>query len=451
MARTTSLPWIGVEACWPLYSSDPRSHLVSVLPEQMDRHGYVVGSTGSGKSVLLQHLMAQDLERGNSICVVDMRGDMVRAALELCSDRVAPHLVKVIDLREKVRPFGFNPLHGAGEPYYRALNVVEVVKHVSDSWGVQLEETMRNALLVLVESKCSLTDFEDFFFDDCFRKRCLSRVAERNLVEHWQRFESLSPERQLALATPVLNKLSALLSTPTLKRILGHQEPIDLGRHLNTKGSVLLVSLAVDELHGSALMVGSLLLAAICREIFARVSIPENRRNSLRLYVDEFQHFPNREFEQILAEGRRFKCSLILAHQTLAQLTPRMRSMILSNVALKFVFQVGYEDSLILGKDIFGDAKFYDFTELPVGHCVMWRKGLGDMEVEVNPPLLPNVGQLSREGADFVKRVYDHAPPYRERVRERVIEAEYRVVEELKDKHVRISERLPKPSLEDWL
>lgn len=91
--------WIGVEACWPLYSCEPWAHLVSVTPADLKAHTYLIGATGSGKTVLLHHLIAQDLARGHSICLLDLRGDLVNAALELCIGRVDPSLVKVIDLR----------------------------------------------------------------------------------------------------------------------------------------------------------------------------------------------------------------------------------------------------------------------------------------------------------------------------------------------------------------
>lgn len=99
MSRRFPTSWVGVEACWPLYSSDPCSHLVEVTPAQKAGHILCVGSTGSGKTVLLHHLISQDLDRGQSICVLDMRGDLVNAVLELCEGRVDPSLVKVIDLR----------------------------------------------------------------------------------------------------------------------------------------------------------------------------------------------------------------------------------------------------------------------------------------------------------------------------------------------------------------
>lgn len=440
--------WIGVEADWMLKSPEPWSHLVSVSPKELATHALVLGATGSGKTVLLLHLIAQDLERGHSVCLLDLRGDLVNAVIELCARDIDPSRLRIIDLREKVRPFGFNPLHGSGEPYFRSLSVLEAVANEAESWGVQLAESLRNALMLLAETGAALTDLEKLFYGRSLRQQLLDRCTTDTVVAFWNRYDELSNERQATFAMPVLNKVSLLLATPTLRRILGHPEPIDLGDHLNTPGSVTLVSLAVDELHGSARMMGNIILSSICREVFARVETAESQRNPIRLYVDEFENFGMKDFESILAEGRRFKLSAVLAHQTLAQLSPRMRSMILGNVGVKFVFRCGREDSLNMSRDIFGDPKGYDLTDLPVGYCVLWKRQDGFVEVEVNEPLVRDVGHRSDAAKRFLSEVYDQAgtafdvPHFREEPECQPLKG-----------NVERSKPTPRPKaeLEDWL
>lgn len=407
--RVTFDSVIGVEADWMLHSEQPWNHLVSVTPQDLATHALIIGATGSGKTVLLHHLIAQDLERGHSVCVLDLRGDLVSAVVEMCAAGVDPKLLRIIDLREKSRPFGFDPLHGRGEPYFRALSVLDVVAKESESWGVQLSETLRNALMLLAEAGAPITELEPLFYDRQLRQTLLESATTDTVISFWQRFDELSKDRQANLAMPVLNKVSLLLSTPTLRRILGHPKPFDLGAHLAVPGSVTLVSLAVDELHASARMMGSLVLSALCREMFSRVDVPESHRNPVRLYVDEFENFGTSDFESILAEGRRFKFSAVLAHQTLAQLTPRIRSMILGNVGVKFVFRCGREDSANLSKDLFGGPTQYDLTDLPVGYAVLWKRESGTVEVEVSEPLVRDVGLRSHAAQRFLEAVYDQA------------------------------------------
>lgn len=409
--KPLSLPnrWIGVQAGWQLFSKNPLSHMVSVSGGDMDTHTLVIGSSGMGKTNLFHHLIRQDLERGQSVCILNMRGDLISTCVELANGIVKPADAKIIDPRERARPFGFCPLQGSGEPYFRALGVLDAIEAVSESWGVQLAETSRFALMALAETGRRLTDIEALLTDASFRAWVRSQIKTESVASFWSRFDSLSFDKQASLTTPVLNKFSALFAPKVLAQIFGHSSPIDLEKQIDTRGSLTLVSLAVDELHSSGKMFGAIFLASLCREVFAKVGVGERHRNKLRLYVDEFEHFSGTDFETIFAEGRRFGFSIVVAFQTLAQLTPRMRSMILNNVGTKFVFRCGREDAATLAKDIFGDPRAYDLTELPVGYCVLWRRDIGIDEVEVNEPLIRNVGQLSASAKDYLNDIYSFA------------------------------------------
>lgn len=405
--RKASLPlhWVGVRADWPFRSGPPSESLVSVTPEDLRTHALVLGATGSGKTNLLHHLVAQDVLLGHSFVVLDLRGDLVEAVLRLCAGRVPPSWVKVIDLREKVRPFGFNPLKGAGEPYFHALNVLAVIQAESDGWGTQFPETMRYGLVALSEAGEDLTGLERLFYEPAFRRRVLAQAVSEDAVAFWRRYDGLSAEKQGSLASPVMNKVSLLLATRSLRRVLGHPDPIDLGAHLDEPRSVLLVSLAVDELQAAGRMVGSMVLGSICREVLGRVQTPEAQRNPVRLYVDEFQNFGGESFEAVLSEGRRFGLSLCLAHQTLGQLSPKMRGLILGNVGTKFIFGCGRDDASAMSKDLTGSLDAIDFTVLPTGHAALWRRKQGLEGIEVNLPLFS--GWRADDGLDeYLDEVY---------------------------------------------
>lgn len=409
--QTASLPhWIGVRKGWHGDKQGLEANLVCLPSIAMRAHVLAIGATGSGKTTLFHHLVAQDIREGHSFCVLDLRGDLVASALALCAGNIPPERVRLLDLRERDRPQGFNPLYGAGEPYFRALNVLDVVANESDSWGVQLSETLRNALLLLAEVGEPLTSLEYLFYNRLFLHGCLKRCGTDWVRTFWLRFDTLSGDRKAAYAVPVLNKVSLLLSTKGLRGMLGHAKPLDLGKILNARGIITLVSLAADEMHGAGRMMGRLVLSSVCREIFARVDVPESKRNPVRLYVDEFEHFGTSEFEHILAEGRRFGLSLVLAHQTLAQLSAKLRSMILNNVGTKIFFRCGREDSATLSKDLTGDPQALALHKLPVGEAFLWRRGLDPVHVEINAPLLKDVGSRSAITASFVRAVRDGVP-----------------------------------------
>lgn len=388
--------WIGIKKHWPLTCRSFGEALVAIPPQSLQTHALVIGATGSGKTNLIHHLCAQDILNAHSLVVLDARGDLAMAILELAARAgVDPKRIEFLNLREKEHPTGFNPLSGEGESYYRALGVLDAVEAESESWGVQLAETLRNAVLLLSEAKGNLTQLEPLFYQPHVRRELMQRAVSEPVISFWKRYNALTPEKQAALAGPVLNKVSMLFATETLRKVFGHPHPLDLTKQLSTPGSITLVSLAVDELHSAGWMTGSLFLSSLCRDVFSRTELAESERVPVRLVVDEFEHFGMKEFESILAEGRRFKFSVLLAHQTLAQLTAKMRAMILGNVGVKAVFRSARQDADILGRDLVGNTKELDLPSLPVGEAIIWQRGTPVEHVEINSPIIRDVGQKS--------------------------------------------------------
>ncbi len=343
----------------------------------LSRHCYMIGSTGAGKTNLILRLLERDIRSNQSVVVIDMRGDLVAGTIGICQSlAVDPNRVSLLDLREKERIQGFDPLSGAGEPHIRALHLLDVISGESAGWGVQLEETMRNCFLLLASANEPVTRLEAVFYDDAFRASCLAMTDDVSIIGFWERFGSLSRDRRQTWALPVLNKVTPLLATPTLRAVLSGNDPLNLDSVLGTPGSILLVSLAVDELHRSSRMIGSLVISSIAREMLARVNVPERLRNPVRLYVDEFETMASDAFEGIIAEGRRFGCMLVLAHQTQSQIPARLRSVIRNNVGVQVIFQVGFEDASSIAKELPKEVTAPDLRSLAVGQAlVMWRDG----------------------------------------------------------------------------
>lgn len=388
--------WIGIARRWFRRPNDFASDLIELTPEEMRKHVYVLGATGSGKTNLLHHMMAGDILRGGSIVVLDARGDLANAVIDIAARAgVNPELVRFFDLSDNDSPLGFNPLSGSGEPYAKALGLIDATASEVASWGVQLEETFRNAALLLAETGTPLTKLEALFHDRYERLTILANATSKNLKDYWLKYDGLSVEKQASIAAAVLNKVSILTSTEGLRRMFGHPNPVDIGKHLRTPGSITVVSLAVHNLHQAGWRTGGLILNTICREIFAQVNTPESKRNPVRLYVDEFENFDSKYFESILAEGRKFRLSLVLAHQTLAQVNNKVRSIILNNVGVKILFRCSHSDADALNRDLTGVRGEYDLPALGVGSALLWRLGRRPQFIEINEPIVSDSGCMS--------------------------------------------------------
>lgn len=377
--------------------------------EQMKRHVHLLGSTGSGKTNALLALFKADVFRGHSVVILDLRGDLVDGALSLIADEIDCTRIKILDLREKVRPLGFNPLQGSFDYSRQALLVLEALKSESSSWGPQLEETMRNALLLLAFHEESLASLERLMYDRSFRANLVAAVDDENLRAYWQRYDQLSSEKQQTLASPILNKVSGLLATPHLRSILTKQNQLNLDEQLNDQGSITLIALAADQLHGSARVFGDMILSSIIQTVFSRASNPGTYRNPVRLYVDEFENFDSTKFESALVEGRRFGLSLVLAHQNLVQLQPKFRAQLLANAALKIVMRVGAEDAATMYSAVTRGQTGWYCPDFGPGQCMIAADGQEVAMVQLRDISVEQLGWL--DTGRYINAVYELSQP----------------------------------------
>ena len=353
--------WVGIEKGWEGKGGNPLDHLVSLDAHRLATHCLVLGATGGGKTNLIHHVVAGAALAGRSLVVLDLRGDLVASCLEiLAAAGTDPRLVEAIDLRERDRPTGWNPLGGEGESYFAALGVLDAIEAEHKELGVQLAETLRYALMLLAECAEPLTRLESLFYDGGFLRSCIERCVSENVAAFWERFDALSTDRRQALAMPVVNKVSMLFATEGLRRTFGHPSPLDLRRHLDTPGSALLVSLACGRAARGRAHGGP---DAPRRRSGARCprasNVSEARRNRVLLVVDEFENFAGRDFESILAEGSAASgCQPSrLAPDALAAEPAARARILLGNVGVKVAFRLGRDDSATMSRDMTGDPK----------------------------------------------------------------------------------------------
>lgn len=83
----------------------------------------------------------------------------------------------------------------------------------------------------------------------------------------------------------------------------------------------------------------------------SRVGVPEERRQDFHLAIDEFQNFTTDSFASILSEARKYRLSLTLSHQYIAQLPPAICAAVFGNVGTLVSFRVGEQDAAVLKRE----------------------------------------------------------------------------------------------------
>src|SRR3954454_15205047 len=82
-------------------------------PDDRRTHMHVIGSSGSGKSKFLEHLMRQDLDHRQGFCLIDPHGTLYKAVLDYASHHVLDRNVIPLNLSEPGDIIGFNPFQRA--------------------------------------------------------------------------------------------------------------------------------------------------------------------------------------------------------------------------------------------------------------------------------------------------------------------------------------------------
>lgn len=364
-----------------------------------DKHFYVVGSSGFGKTKFLENLIIQDIKRGNGFCVIDPHGDLVeniKGWLYFAQRELGRDLNEEVVLIEPTNPkatVSFNPLERiktgqrevlASEQAGELLKVFEKIWH--NSWGARMEDIMRNSLIALAENDLTLTELPLLLTNDVVRQKILKKVKNTTCLQRFDFFNTLPKRTWREWSESTLNKVNAFLSDPRIRDIFSQPKSSFNLREIMDSKKILLVNLDKGQLKGGADLLGSLLLSKIQMAAFSRTDVEKSKRVPFYLYIDEFQNFATGSFIETLSEARKYNLSLVLAHQNLAQLPKELRGSILANCGLQACFQVSREDAQILAKEML--APLYDsppgwefniqhLQALPTQFCFVRNKAEG--------------------------------------------------------------------------
>lgn len=340
---------------------------VRIMRDDRTRHQYIIGKSGSGKSVLLSFMARQDIWNGDGICMVDPHGDLVEDTLQTVQKERARDVV-LFDPADTERPMGLNLLEAnTPEEMDRAsLDAMEIfIKIFGDEiFGPRIQHYFRNACLSLMEDKeegATLIDVPRMFVDEEFLKYKLTKVTNSVVRSFWEHEYANTGDREKQEMIPYFSsKFGPFITNTTIRNIIGQSKSAFNIREIMDTQKILLVNLSKGKIGDlNAQLLGLIFVNKINMAAMGRQEIPKKDRKDFYLYVDEFQNFATDTFATILSEARKYRLSLIMAHQYIAQLTKtpsgkddtRVRDAVFGNVGTMCSFKVGAEDAEYLAKE----------------------------------------------------------------------------------------------------
>ncbi len=323
------------------------------------RHTYIIGQTGTGKSVILKNMIIQDIYNGEGCCFIDPHGEDL---LDIMSTIPKERFDDVIyfDPAYVERPMGLNMLEfDEKKPEQKTFVINELLsifkklfaESSPESMGPAFDQYFRNSAgLVMehIESGCTLIDISRVLSDKEYRDYKLSKCKNPLITQFFRNAEATSGEQGFENYVPyITSKFDVFTANEVMRPIIGQEKSsFNISEIMDNK-KIFLVNLSKGRL-GEAnanllglILVGKFLMAALGRE-------NPKTKPPFYLYLDEFQNVATPSISAILSEARKYKLSLTLAHQYIKQIPENIKAAVFGNVGTKIVFRISEEDAKTL-------------------------------------------------------------------------------------------------------
>jgi hypothetical protein len=374
------------------------------------RHMYVIGKTGTGKSELLKELILQDIKAGKGVCFIDPH-DTVEQLLELIPPERAEDVI-YFDPSDLERPMGLNMLEAEDEQqmHFVVNSIIGLMyklydPHKTGIIGPRFEHAIRNAMLtVMCESGATFIEVVRALTDSKYVQEILPKVKDPMVRRYWtDQIAQTADFHKSEVLDYIVSKFGRFVTNKMMRNIIGQSQSSFDFRKVMDEGKILLINLAKGKIgEENSNFLGLILIPKILAAAMSRQNIPEEDRKDFYLYVDEFQNFATPDFATILSEARKYHLNLTVANQFIGQMEEEVKQSVFGNVGTLISFRVGVTDANFLQHEFTPTFTESDLTNVERFHTYV-------KTIVNNEPMVPFsmdlTKDMSREDKERGKKV----------------------------------------------
>ncbi len=327
-----------------------------IKSKDRDRHMYVIGKTGMGKSTLLENMAIQDIRNGEGLAFIDPHGGTVERLLEYVPEDRIKDVVYFAPF-DMEHPIAFNVMEDVGydKRHLVVSGLMATFKKIwEDAWSARMEYILTNTLLALLEyPDATLLGVNRMYTDKAYRQKVVDNVKDPVVKDFWTKEFANYGDRYTQEATPAIqNKIGQFTGNPLIRNIIGQPKSSFDIRTMMDERKILIINLSKGLVGETNMrLLGSMLTTRLFLGAMSRADLQAPQLSKLPhfyFYVDEFQNFANETFAEILSEARKYKLNLVIAHQYIEQMEEEVRDAVFGNVGTTVVFRVGPFDAEVL-------------------------------------------------------------------------------------------------------
>jgi hypothetical protein len=359
---------------------------VHISDSDRQRHIYIIGKTGTGKSELLKDMIMQDIKSGKGVCFMDPHGDAIGDLLQMIPPERAEDVI-YFNPADGDRPMGLNLLEAKTEDqkHFAATAVINMMYKLFDPYktgivGPRFEHAVRNAMLtVMAQEGSTFVEVMRALTDSRYVQELLPKVTDPIIRRYWtDQIAQTADFHKSEVLDYIVSKFGRFVTNKMVRNIIGQSQSSFSLREVMDQGKILFVNLSKGELgEENSNFLGLVLVPRILMAAMSRADTPEAERRDFYLYVDEFQSFATPDFAQILSEARKFHLNLCVANQFIGQVDEEVKNAVFGNVGTIISFRVGVTDANYLAHEftpVFGEddllniERFHVYTKTIVGN-----------------------------------------------------------------------------------
>lgn len=315
-----------------------------------DRHVYIIGRSGSGKTNLIRSMILQDAYYGRGVGVLAPEA-------ELLKDEILPYIpenriddVIYIDPSDTSAPIAFNPLYlDENEDKDDGIDLkvddmMTIFKRLMGETGPRMEEILRQSLYALMQRPGStLLDLDPLLDrnNSTLRDEIIKTSDEMTARFFRDSYPSYPKDAHL----PITNRINRLLRPKSIRSLLCQPDRSFNFRKAMDGGKIVLFNLS-DGILGeqTSQLLGELIVSKMQMAAMSRADTPQAKRRPFHLYLDEFQTFMGAagSYSKILSRARKYKLCLCIGHQQTGQIPQSLLKEIFGNVSTFIAFSRHY-------------------------------------------------------------------------------------------------------------
>lgn len=336
---------------------------IGMRNQELDKHLFGVGRTGSGKSVWLQYVVHGIAKADYPIVIIDPHGtfaeDIKYNIILHCPERIKD--LVFVDCSDPSWPMAFNPLDvQSGEEIeptvHSVMEMLERQMQLSGSGAPRAVVYAQEAITALCEAnlalkdpetKCTMLHVVSFFLDDAFRHLVLQACSNPALLEKYDpdtgSYEALSERQRVEHIGPILRAFQPLGTSEAFANVFASGENRLNFTKLILDNKIIILKLArFSHQKELASFVGALTIPYLLQSMndWGRTQDPDTKvwkGRGCRLIIDEAPTVcgPKSSIVQVAAEARKWDLGFLAMSQFPQQFDKEVEKALYVNTASK--------------------------------------------------------------------------------------------------------------------